>query len=63
MKRWFSALAAVLLSSLALAQAPAEPPLESNTAGTIVFLVLFVGVCVVLVWMIWRKKGDKEEKE
>jgi hypothetical protein len=41
------------------AQTP-EPPVESNTLGTIIFLVLFAGFCVGFAWMVWRK--DKEKK-
>jgi membrane protein DedA with SNARE-associated domain len=49
-----------ILSVSALAQEP-EPPLESHPIGTIVFIVLFVGFCVVFAWMVWRNK-DKEKK-
>lgn len=49
------------LSASALAQEP-EPPLESHPIGMIVFVVLFVGFCVVFAWMVWRNK-DKEKKE
>jgi hypothetical protein len=63
MKKGLLALTALLLSASAHAQTPPEPPLEPHPIGTIVFLVLFVGVCVVFMWMIWRKKDDKQEKE
>lgn len=42
-------------------QAP-EPPVESHPIGTIVFIALFVGFCVVFAWMVWRNK-DKEKKK
>jgi heme/copper-type cytochrome/quinol oxidase subunit 2 len=61
MKRSLAPLLACFLSFAALAETPAEPPIESNLVGTIIFLVIFVGVCVVFMWMIWRKKGDKQE--
>jgi hypothetical protein len=61
MKRFLAAL--IALSPLASAQAQApEPPLEPHPLGTIVFVVLFVGFCVVFAWMVWRNK-DKEKKE
>jgi preprotein translocase subunit SecG len=28
-----------------------------------VFVVLFVGFCVVFAWMVWRKKDDKKKDE
>jgi len=43
------------------AQTP-EPPVQSNTLATIIFLVLFVGFCAGFVWMVWRNK-DKGKKE
>jgi len=52
-------LAFLCASALAL---EAEPPLESHPIGTIVFIVLFVGFCVVFAWMVWRDK-DKEKKK
>ena len=61
MKRILAALIAWFPLASAQAQAP-EPPLESNPAGTIVFVVLFVGFCVVFAWMVWRNK-DKDKKE
>jgi hypothetical protein len=60
MKRLLPGLLA-FLSASALAQEP-EPPLESHPVGTIVFIVLFVGFCVVFAWMVWRNK-DKEKKK
>jgi hypothetical protein len=60
MKRFLPGLTAFLLAS-ANAQTP-EPPVESNPMGTIIFAVLFVGFCVVFVWMVWRNK-DKGKKQ
>ncbi len=59
MERFLPGFIAFSLLLPAHAQAP-EPPVESNTLGTIIFLVLFVGFCVGFVWMVWRK--DKEKK-
>jgi len=62
MKRFFAGLLALPLSALAQNQTPPEPPLESNPVGTIVFIALFVGFCVVFAWLVWRNKG-KGNKE
>ena len=61
MKHPLPYLLALPLSAFAQDQAP-EPPLESHPIGMIVFVVLFVGFCVVFAWMVWRNK-DKEKKE
>jgi len=50
-----------IFSAYAQTQAP-EPPVESNTVGTIVFGVLFVGFCLGFMWMVWKNR-DKEKKE
>ncbi len=52
---------ALLMFASAHAQTP-EPPVQSNTLATIIFLVLFVGFCAGFVWMVWRNK-DKGKKE
>jgi hypothetical protein len=62
MKRLLTGLIALFPFVSAYADAPAEPPLEPHPIGTVVFLVLFVGVCVGLAWMIWRKKKDSKEE-
>jgi predicted tellurium resistance membrane protein TerC len=63
MKRILSAWIALSLALAAHAQGPVvEPPVESNTVGTIIFGVLFVGFCIGFVWMIWRNR-DKDKKE
>jgi len=62
MKRFLPGLIALLPAVSAFADAPAEPPLEPHPMATIVFIVLFVGFCVVFAWMVWRKKADKKEE-
>ena len=62
MKRFLAGSIAFFLFASAHAQAP-EPAIEPNTLGTAIFLALFVGFCVVFVWMVWRKKDDKGTKE
>ena len=37
-----------------------EPPAESNMIGTVIFLLLFVGACVAVAWLIW--KNEKKPK-
>ena len=57
--------AAVLLPLQAFAvesTGGAEPPLETNTTGLVVFGVLFVGFCVGILWMMW-KGGKKKQDE
>ena len=62
MKRFLPGLIALLPAVSAFADALAEPPLEPHPMATIVFIVLFVGFCVVFAWMVWRKKADKKEE-
>lgn len=62
MKRLLPGFLAFLYTfAQAQAEAP-EPPLEPHPIGTIVFIAVFVGFCVVFAWMVWRNK-DKEKKE
>jgi hypothetical protein len=66
MKRLFAGLTAASLLASAQAQAP-EPPLEPHPIGTILFVALFIGFCVVFGWMVWKnqhkdKKESKKEK-
>ena len=61
MKRLLAALIAAPLLASAQSQAP-EPPLEPHPIGTIVFIVLFIGFCVVFAWMVWRNR-DKDKKD
>ena len=60
MSRILAALPLVL-SSLAAYAVEAEPPVEPNLLGTLVFILLFVGACVAVGWMIW--KNDKKPKQ
>jgi len=62
MKRFLAGSIASLLLASAHAQAP-EPAVEPNTLATAIFLVLFVGFCAGFVWMVWRNKDKKKEKE
>ena len=62
MKRFLAGLLALPLSAIAQNQAPPEPPVEAHPIGTLVFIGLFVGFCVVFAWMVWRKKEDKKEE-
>ena len=65
MKRFLAGLLAMPLAALAqtAGQAAPEPPVEAHPIGTIVFVVLFVGFCVVFGWMVYRKKEDKKEDQ
>jgi hypothetical protein len=63
MKRFLAALLLLPLPVLALGETAPEPPLEPHPMATIVFILLFVGFCVVFAWMVWRKKTDKKEDE
>ena len=62
MKRFLSGVIAMLPVAAAAMDAPPEPPLEAHPIGTLVFVVLFVGFCVVFAWMVWKKKEDKKEE-
>jgi hypothetical protein len=61
MKRLLAGLLASPLAAFAQSQSAPEPPVEAHPIGTLVFVVLFVGFCVVFAWMVWRKKDDKKE--
>lgn len=63
MKRLLAGLYALPLSALAQSGPPPEPTIDPNPVGTIVFVVLFVGFCVVFAWMVWRNKGKKEDQK
>jgi hypothetical protein len=63
MKRFLAGLLALPLSALAQSQSVPEPAIESNPLGTLVFVALFVGFCVVFGWMVWRNRGKKEDRK
>ena len=63
MKRFLAGLLTLPAAALAQSQASGEPPVEAHPIGTLVFVVLFVGFCVVFAWMVWRKKEDKKEDQ
>lgn len=54
----------LLLSFLdAVAQAPAEPPVEVNDFAIAVFVIIFVGVCVGFAWMVWRNHKLEQRRK
>ena len=61
MSRILAALPLVLVS-LAGYAVEAEPPVESNLLGTLVFLALFLGSCVGVGWLIWRNERKSKQK-
>jgi len=63
MKRLLAGLLASPLAAFAQSQSAPEPPVEPHPIGTLVFVVLFVGFCVVFAWMVWRKKDKKEDEK
>jgi len=62
MKRLLPGFLALLYTFAQAQDQVPEPPVESHPIGTIVFIALFVGFCVVFAWMVWRNK-DKEKKK
>lgn len=44
-------------------EAAAEPPVEPNDLGIAVFVVIFVGVCAVFAWMVWRNHKLEQRKQ
>lgn len=63
-------VSAVLLFSMpfldAVAQsreAPAEPPVEVNDFAIVLFVLIFVGICVGMGWMIWRNHKLEQRKQ
>jgi len=62
MKRFLSGAIAMLPVAASAMDAAPEPPVEAHPIGTLVFIVLFVGFCVVFAWMVWKKKEDKKEE-
>jgi len=62
MKRFLSGVILSLPVAAFAMDAPPEPPLEAHPIGTLVFIALFVGFCVVFAWMVWRNKDKKEDR-
>lgn len=69
MTRFFTAVFSILLIGSAYAQgAAAEEPIQAVSGyATVIFIVLFIGFCVGIVWMIARggkkEEGQEEKKE
>lgn len=69
MTRFFAAVISILLTGSVCAQgaAPEEPIQAANGYATVIFIVLFIGFCVGIVWMIARggkkEEGQEENKE
>ena len=61
MKRFLSGVLALLPLTAAAIDAAPEAPVEAHPIGTLVFVVLFIGFCVVFAWMVWRNKDKKED--
>jgi hypothetical protein len=63
MTRILSGLSLFLLSSMALAEVPAEAPAQSNMVGFIGFGVFFIALCVGFVWLVvWNDKKQKAKQ-
>lgn len=44
--------------------AGSNPPAdETNLFGTVVFIVLFVGVCAGFAWYVWRNEQKAKQKK
>ncbi len=69
MTRFFTALISILLIGSAYAQgSAAEEPIQAASGYvTVIFIVLFIGFCLGIVWMIVRagkkEEGQEEKKE
>ena len=51
----------VLGSAYAMDVKDAPPPESVNWIGIVVFLGLFLGMCVGFIWLVWR--NDKKTKQ
>ena len=60
MIRTLAALPLFLISLAAYADVAPKQPVESNMIGTVIFLVLFVGACIAVAYLIW--KNEKKPK-
>jgi len=69
MTGFFTAVLFILQIGSAFAQgAAAEEPVQAASGyATVIFIVLFIGFCVGIVWMMMRsskkEKGQEEKKE
>lgn len=67
MTKFLSGIFSFFVSCLAYAQtreAPPDAPLpETNVIGIILFLLLFVGLCVGYGWYVWRGERKRRREE
>ena len=56
------ALLLALAHFSAYADVAPDAPAETNYLGTLIFGVLFVGLCVGFVWMVWRNEKTQKRK-
>jgi hypothetical protein len=60
-----AALVLALLHTVTYAQdvAANAPVEESNLLGTIAFGIIFVGLCIGFIWLVWRNDKKQKKKE
>ena len=66
MTRFLSALLPLflLLCSAHAEIAGTNPPAdETNLLGTAVFIALFIGVCAVFFWYVWKNEQKAKQKK
>ncbi len=56
------ALLLALAHFSAYADVAPGPPVETNYLGTLSFGILFLGLCVGFVWMVWRNEKNQKGK-